>query len=397
MITLELSGVRFTNFLSINVERSIENVYGTFNFRATFAKELGFPIKRRQPCRVLVNETPIITGFVEVIDIQYGADSHTVTIRGADATVDVFKSQLDSDIEFVPPISLEAIIRQTLAKINITKMKVINEAGLLDDFQQSDLVSGRVGETAFAFIENYARKRQVFITTDGLGNIVLARGSSQRNILGGLYNIVGDPAQRNNILSSSTVFDDSERFYKYKAISQLNPTSLNDMFSVEDESFDIGGDGSKNVVESSAETTDASIRNTRMLVFNSESSSSSEELKKRVNWEINIRRVRSAVYKATVQGDTYDGINPWRVNRLVQVIDNFASINASLLIKSVAFELSLEGGTKTTLELVVADGYSPEPFQSQAKENVNPIGIDFEALDQELAAESINNQQANNG
>jgi prophage tail gpP-like protein len=128
VITLEVAGVRYTNFLSLGVERSIENVYGTFNFTATYAPTLGFPIKRRSPCRVLVNNIPILTGFVESIDVQYGATSHTVNVRGSDATIDVYQSQLDSNVEFTAPISLQNVILNTLSTINITNMQVINEA-----------------------------------------------------------------------------------------------------------------------------------------------------------------------------------------------------------------------------------------------------------------------------
>lgn len=302
-----------------------------------------------------------------------------MNVRGSDATIDVYESQLDNNVEFTAPISLQNVILRTLSTININNMQVINEAGALSDFNESDFISSRIGETAFSFIENYARKRQVFITTDGQGNIVLARGSSQRIVLGGLYNIIGDPLKKNNILSSSTSFNDSDRFNKYKGISQLNNSTFEQTFEANDPDFDIGGMGPMNAVFTSAETIDSNIRNTRTLVFNSESSSSGVDLKQRVNWEINIRRVRSAIYKATVQGDSYDGINPWRVNRLVQVIDNFAGINATLLIRSVNFELSVDGGTRTTLELVVADGYSPSPEQTPQKQKANNFGGVYES------------------
>lgn len=378
MITLEIEGVRYTNFLSLGVERSIENVYGTFNFTATYAPSLGFPIKRRSSCRVMVNQTPIITGFVESIDIQYSSDSHTVSVRGSDRTVDVYQSQLDNNVEFTAPISLQNVILKTLATINITNMQVINEAGALADFNAADFVSSKVGETAFSFIENYARKRQVFITTDGLGNIVLARGSSQNIALGGIYNIINDQLKKNNILNSSTSFNDSERFNKYKAISQLNNSAFDQAFDLNDPAFELGGEGPASAVATIAQNTDPAIRNTRVLVFNSESSSNTADLAQRVNWEMNIRRVRSAIYKATVQGATYDGVNPWRVNRLVQVIDDFAGINATLLIRSINFEQSLNSGTTTTLELVVADGYSPDPVQSAQKQQANNLGRVYE-------------------
>jgi prophage tail gpP-like protein len=367
MITLEINGVNYTNFLSINVERSIENVFGTFNFTATYAVGQDFPIKRGSSCRVLVNNTPIITGFVEKINIKYGASDHTISCQGRDSTCDIYDSQVDGDIEFVPPVTLDTIIKQTASKINITNLGVINEAGNIPSFGQQDLVSSRIGQTAFNFIETYSRKRQVFVTSDGQGNIVLARGSSQQIILGGLYNMIGDPQGKNNILDASADFDDTNRFNLYRCKSQGNPVTLN--FTGDTAPADITGQQGTAI--------DRNVRSTRVLNFNAENSSFGDDVVSRAKWEANIRRVRSSTLSITVQGDSYDGINPWRVNRLVQVIDEFAGINAYLLIKSINFSLSLDQGTKTTLQLVTPDGYTPEANLPENKARTNNLGDQY--------------------
>src|SRR5574343_432371 len=226
MITLEINGTRYIDFLSINVERSIENVYGTFNFMATFGINDPFPIKVGDSCKILVNETAIITGFVELIDINYSSSQHTVSCQGRDNTCDIYDSKVDGDIEFKPPVSLTHIINQVINKLGISNMSVVNEAGTIDPFMQKDIVSARLAQTAFNFIENYARKRQVFVTGDGQGNIVLARGSSQTISLGGVYNQIGNIDNRNNILSSSVKYDNTKRFHIYRCKSQGNPVVL---------------------------------------------------------------------------------------------------------------------------------------------------------------------------
>lgn len=367
MITLEINGIRYTNFISINVERSIENLTGTFNFIATFTDEIAFPIKRRSACRVLVNEIAILKGFIEVIEVEYSSDQHTVSCQGRDDTCDLFDSQVDGNIEFKPPVSLETVIRETAKRINISSVNIINEAGSIQPFEQGDLVSSRIGQTAFSFIETYARKRQVFITGDGQGNIVLARGSSQQILLGGLYNQLNDPTQRNNIKSSSVKFDDTNRFNLYRCKSQGNPVVLN--FT--------GETTPETIVDRSQVVTDPDIRTTRVLTFNAENSSDGVDVKNRAVWEANIRRVRSLSYRVIVQGDSYDGINPWRINRLVQVIDDFAGINAVLLIKSISFSLSNSSGTTTSLELVTPDGYTPEATLPKNDAKANNLGSEF--------------------
>lgn len=372
MITLQINGIDYTNFVSLNVEQSIENVYGTFNFVATTGPGQNFPIKAGSFCRVLVDATPILTGYVEDVNIDYDANAHQISCSGRDLTCDIYDSQLDGDIEFVPPVTLETIIKQTAKKININNIKVINEAGTIEPFQQSDLVSARIGQTVFNFIETYARKRQVFITTDGLGNIVLARGSSQEQVFDGIYNMIGDPLRRNNVKRSSVKYNNTNRFNLYRCKSQGNPVTLN--FT--------GDTSSSEIVERDGTAIDPFIRNTRILNFNAENSSDGTDVANRAVWEANIRRSRSKVWNYTVQGDTYRDIPtgirlPWRVNRLVQVIDDFADINGELLVRSVNFRLSVDEGTTTTLELVTPDGYTPEASLSKQKLRVNKLGDEF--------------------
>lgn len=368
MITLEIEGVNYTGFTAINAERSIENISGIFNFTAVFSSNLNFPIKIGSSARVMVNNTPVITGFVEVLDINYSSTNHTINLQGRDKTCDIYDSQLDGDVEFVPPISLEQVIKQTLSKIGINDIGIVNEAGNIAPFEQSEIVSSRIGQGAFSFIETYARKRQVFVTTDGKGNIMLARGSSI-TIPTGLYNQIGDPNRNNNILDSSVKYDHSQRFNVYRCKSQGNPITFNFSGDIE----------APEVTDRSGVAVDTAIRSTRVLNFNAENSSDNSEVAKRADWEANIRRSRSFTYTVKVQGDTYDkeGQNPWQINRLVQVIDDFASVNAVLLIKQVGFSLSIDGGTVTTLELVTPDGYRPEPGRTKQQKKSDAFGFDF--------------------
>lgn len=369
MITLEIGGIKYINFVSISVERSIENVYGTFNFAATIAQGDPFPIKVGAPCRIFVNNTPIVTGYIDKLEVKSNATQRLVNGSGRDLTCDIYDSQVDGDIEFVPPVTLENVIKITASKINMPNIKIINEAGTIDPFQQSDLVSARIGETAFSFIEHYSRKRQVFVTTDGLGNIVLARGSTQQIVLGGLYMFYDDTNSfnKNNILDSSSSIDFTKRFNLYRCKSQDNIAAI----------YTADGITSDSIVDRDGTAVDASIRKTRILNFNAESSSDDGDAINRAVWEANIRRSRSSVYTVTVQGDSYDGINPWRVNRLVQVIDEPAGINAQLLIRSINFSLSVDQGTTTTLELVTPDGYTPKADLSNKEKRSNDLGDQY--------------------
>lgn len=369
-LSLEVNGAIYEGFETIHVERSIEDVAGQFSAQTVFSQNLNFPIKVGSKVRVLSNNIAVFTGFVEVIDINYGATEHTISIQGRDLTCDFNDSQLDGSVEFKAPITLENVIRQTLAKINITNVNIINEAGSIESYGQADIVSSRVGQSAFQFAESYARKRQVFITTDGKGNIVLARNSGI-SISTGIFNTLSD-FSKNNVLGASVKYDQSKRFNVYSCKSQGNTSSLN--FS--------GNDDPNAITAVEGKAVDTGIRNTRVYNFNAESSSDGPDTENRAEWEANIRRSRSMVYTVKMQGDSYDGVNPWQINRLVQVIDDFASINGALLIKSVSFDVSVQSGTVTTLELVNPDGYTPKAAnRSKKSQKSDAVGNEYYTLD----------------
>src|SRR6056297_2660353 len=105
-ITLEVNGIRYGNFTSINVYKSIETISGTFNFSATSDDVIVFPIQAGATCKVLVDNTAIITGFVENISVNYDSQSHNLQISGRDKTCDIIDSSVIGKKEFTGPITL---------------------------------------------------------------------------------------------------------------------------------------------------------------------------------------------------------------------------------------------------------------------------------------------------
>ena len=98
----------------------------------------------------------------------------------------------------------------------------------------------------------------------------------------------------------------------------------------------------------------------------------------RATWEANIRRARSFEYEATVQGHSRNAQGDiWRVNQLVRVLDQFAGIDAILLIKKVSFESSLNSGNTTKLCMVVKDAYSLQAEQDAREARANTQGDKF--------------------
>lgn len=342
-ITLQVNNVPYANFNEIAVQKSIDDLVGTFAFSAVNSQII-FPFKVGNSCTINVDGDVLINGFIDKIEGNYDKDSHIVTISGRDRTADILDSLLCSGINFKAPISLASVITQTLQKVGITGITVKNNVQGLADFGTSDLVAGQIGQSVFDFIEKYARKRQVLITTDNIGDIIITRSSTDsQNLV--LLNQLNN--SQNNIKSAEFAYDNSQRFYQYQFYSQGNAVTQNDVGTTTS--------NKSSTVASSA--LDKSIRNTRYFNQIAEQSTDQTGLKDRSTWEGNLRMARSLIYSATVQGFRQPNGKLWDINRLIKVIDDFAAINSILLINTVKFELSTANGSITTLGMVDKDSY----------------------------------------
>lgn len=365
MIFLEVDGKVFEGFTEIQVKTSMDSLSGSFSFRATSNKNFVVPIKVGQSCKVFVEGEQVITGFVEKVSISYNQRSHSLLVEGRDKTGDIIDSTLiDDKVEISSELSLKSIIEQTLFKNNFTGIKVINNVPTLQSFRELDVQSGATGQTIFNFLQLLARKRQVFLITDGLGNIVISRSSTER-IKDQLLMEIGNEA--NNILSGSINFDHTERFNRYIVESQDNPSSSGAILG-----------STENIVGVKGENIDDDIKRIRTLGFLAEESYTKDDCEKRAKWEHNIRRVRSRSYTAIVQGHKQRLDNEiWKSNRLVPVRDEFSNLNTTMLINNVSYNVSLDEGSTTAITCVDQDAYQVQGEEPVNQKQTNKQGLDL--------------------
>ena len=231
-------------------------------------------------------------------------------------------------------------------------------------FNSSEIQSGKIGSTYFSFIDKLAKLRQVILTTDGQGNIVIDR-SSQRRIKTVLLSQYGN--NQSNILSSSSTFDNTKRFSVYRSYSQGNPLgNIDDPQTPSQLSNRLG-----------TTAFDKQIRPTRQYNFITDSSSSDANLKNRAAWEANIRRAQSRIFNCTVKGfvATNDNII-WQPNLLVEVSDEFSNTQGLFLIKDVTYRIST-GGEFTDLALVTKDAFTLQAEQDARDAKVNKQGVNY--------------------
>jgi len=365
-IYLEVNGVKYDGFKSLNYRKSIEELSGTFNFVATCDQKDTLPFIGQERCRIVLGDKPLITGFIETLKYQYTDIDHSVLIKGRDKAADIIDSTVvstdgEGNIDFQAPISLQQIIQKTLILVGITGITVINAVAGLQDFSEEEIVVAKVGENVFDFFDKYARKRGVLLTSNGDGNIVITR-SSLEVLPGILVNQIG--GSYNNIKAGDISYDFTQRYYKYVVKSQANPSIEQEFVETDDLS---GYEGTIGIAF------DDEVRKTRVLEITGETVSVPKTNQERAQWEANIRRARSLIYTCDVSSlySSEDAI--YEPNKRIRVLDEMCRIDAIMIIRSVDYSLDESKGTRVTLELVPSDAYSLEASR-------NPLQIQYDKI-----------------
>jgi prophage tail gpP-like protein len=358
MISILIDFIEYTGFTSATVSRSFLDASGQFNITITPDDVTGkFPIQAGQFCIVKVSDQFAVTGYVEKVSLSHDGGSIEATFSGRDALADLIDSTIDSKIidQFSGSISLQTVCQTVITKLGLQDtIKVKVEDGLeIKNFSAGDFLSAHTADTAFNFLDRYARKRQVFLTTDGLGSLVIARGADETKKIGTMLVSKLD-GTGGNILKSSSNIDLSKRFNLYRAHSQSAMSQI-DLTGVTAS----GGTDTvkKSLASVEAEATDDQIRQGRVYNFIEDTPTNITTSLDRATWESNFRRSQSIRYTCTVVEHTYDGQTIWQPNIQVQVIDERLDINAVMIVDQVTFVESVDEGRITELSLVPSDSY----------------------------------------
>lgn len=356
-LLLEVAGSRYGRFESASVTWALDALSRSFEFVATSSDARPLPFRGGEACRVVADGEIVLTGFVERVEVSGDSASHEILVSGRDRNVDLMDSTIDALPDIRPPISLADVARRVVSHLGAS-IFVRDASGAAPFNEAEDLAAPEPGQNAFEFLEVLARKRQVLLTSSGDGSLVIAAASG-RGSGASILHLVDDPGGQNNVLRYSVSYDHTARYRRYRSVSQLNPIPLN-----------VAGDVPlEDVVEqASEEVIDSSVRAGRQLAIVSESMFSGPEGDKRAAWEANVRKARSQVYGATVDGFRNSAGRLWAANELVRVSDDYAGIQATMLVNSVTFSLTPGEGSLTTLALVPSDAYTLELSEPRDEE-----------------------------
>ena len=341
---LEVDGIVYDNFLTGKAEIRLDALCNSFTFTMSRTRESALPFSVGQDCKVRIDGETKVTGSIELMTINYDDSSHRIELSGRDNTSKLLDSSIDELPDLNSPISLKAIIEIVIDHIG-AGLTVTDDSGIADFDESEDIVSPEPGDNAFDFIQALARKRQVLLTSDGDGNVVITRSSTNLNPDLKLQNKLD--ATDNNIKAGSASYDNTGRFNAYVISSQLNPVAL----------ITAGETDLASIVSQSGRTIDTNIPAGRQLVLTSELASGDDTDLNMALWEANVRKARGRLYTATVQAYNIDG-TIWAVNELIEIQDDFCGISGNMLSNTVVFSLDETGGEVTELTFVEANSYT---------------------------------------
>lgn len=321
-ITLQVNGLNYAGWQAVRVTLGMEQIAGEFELTVSerwAGQDTMWPIFPGDECRVLIGQTPVITGYVDDAAPEYDKASHSVRITGRDKTGDLVDCSAIHKSGEWHNVTLERIAVDVCRPFGIG-VKVLSPVG--DKFRKFAI---QECETAFETLDRAARMRGILLMSDGQGNLLLTRSGSE---LSPVALVKGQ-----NIEKLSGTFSNKDRHSIY-IIKGQNP----------------GGDDTTTAqhAQTKASCTDAAISRYRPLIVFAEPGSGSS-FKDRAIWERNIRAGRGSRAVYTVTGwECGQGL--WLPNRLVKVQDDFLHAPPELIIPKVVFHLD-DNGSRTEIEV----------------------------------------------
>jgi len=343
-VTVEVDGVEYKTFKDLNVNRSIDDVAGSFRIVTARPSDNSNPFKVGLGINIKLDDVQVMRGKIYESHIEGDTTNDDIVLSGRDITGDIIDSTVPDDSKvFVEGANIFTITGRVLTSLGAdNSIGILNQSGgLIEPFSEDEIVSCEVGDTVIEFLLKYCRKRQLFLNTDTFGNLIFFKADGQR--VGNL--IINQTSNiSNTVLNYSVKLNVSNRFNKYICKGQ-------------DSDAWVGGDDA--TVDASGEAIDPEIVESRIHEFKMEEDSpSSSDCQARAAEESNVRRARGFEYKVTVQG--YKDNITWGVNQFVQVSDDKAGVYGEFLIKGVEFKLNSLQGRHTKLTIVNKDAYTAE-------------------------------------
>jgi prophage tail gpP-like protein len=348
---LEVEDIYFEGWEKFKAEFDMEVLSSSFEF-TLYDKERSLTKSLRTGLSARVSildpffgaRQELIDGYLVRVPRSLGPTENKKVLYGNDKFIDVvecsvvrrgqtwWKKRFASIIaDILEPFELAVDKRQLRANPRIDKFTI------------------QSGESAFSAIERLCRSQAVLPLSTAKNNLLLGYAADST------VRAANDLVMGQNILSIKDDTDWSERYSEYIGLGQQ------------------AGNGrrwTKEMLQGRAVAKDAGVTRYRPKLFIAESRADNKILRKRVNWEAQVRSGRATVYTVDVSGwyqKSRDGrpLRPWVRNERTNLRVAEWELDVERLITKVSYSLSKKGEL-TTLTLK-----HPDIFKADPRDEVN--------------------------
>jgi prophage tail gpP-like protein len=338
-VQLLVGGVAYSGWTSVEIERGIDQMAGTFSLRLAAKERTGaedWPISEGAECRVVLAGEPLITGYIDSITSFLGPDERGVGVRGRDRTADLVDCAAIHSTGSWTGRKLEQIAAELIQPFGIT-LELAGDTGA--PFRKFAL---QQGETVFAAIERMCRYRGLVAWSAGDGLLRIGNPDGGTSI--------GRLVEGENVIFANGTRDLSDRFSDYIVKGQASGSDERSGAAV---------------AQVRGEASDPEITRYRPMLVIGEEQSDPASLAQRARWEAAVRSGRGRPAQITIPGWLTQGGKPFQHGMRADCDVPGARLAGQMLIERVRFTRDSDGGTVSTFDLVPPEAWTqlaePEP------------------------------------
>ena len=352
--TLIVNGIRFEDWETVMVRRNWGDSYAYFQFSAAerdqavlkpSGQRLDWQKLQFVPgdlCSVLLAGQLAITGFIEVRQVAYDANSHGVMLIGKSYTALGAKSSVDTKTGSFDGKNVQQACQEAWAPYGVA-VKLIGTP----DMTPFDKLQANKGEPVWDFCERIARDRCARLAVDAFGNFLLI-GDHAGKIVSGLI-------EGKNNLSMQCIIDSTMVFESYDVHGSSQGTDDHNGTDASEQTATKGTNVSK-------------VLYSKLITPIEESVKSQGEMQMRAQFEQRIHDGTHIQATITVQGWLREGMSLWQEGDHVYVYSPMALLDGEMAIQQVIFMQDDKRGSVTVLTCV-----DPEFLNAQESFNVSGV------------------------
>jgi prophage tail gpP-like protein len=370
MLQLRINGTVYSGFTTARATKTMAALCGSFEFSTSGGDNITLitqDIKLFDLVEIYADEVKIMTGYVEVLDVSYSADSYSVVISGREKTCDVVDTRISTSFVNTETKTYLDLITQAfkVAGFSIPSTNVINvvdnSTTATNAFSRTDFQISGDGQSLYDFLNLYAQKQFIVLTTDENGDIVLTNSGSE--ISG--YDIINFKGVdvKNNIYKATVNYNVSQLFNTYQY--RCNPNFV--------DVFDQGATSAEQSTIVYTSQADDSVRVGRTYIDIDNEIYTLAKLKDRVAWKMQTAQANARKYSVTLNGHTFEQkleptninsfldtpslVKPLKINQLINVNDQICGIDEIMLIETLVYSMN-ESGNTLDITLVNRNAYT---------------------------------------